>query len=214
MIYTVGNMIGSLFTGPICDHFGRRAGMGSGAIIIMAAAIILTAAKDDSYLLGGRFLLGFGISIGTSSAPTYALELAPPQWRARIVGFYNTCKAFTFLLGLKERWLITYAVFYTGSILSTGVAYASSKASGELAFRLPLGLQLIPPTCILAGLAFVPESPRWLTARGKKDQAANILAKYHGGGDINHPVVQMELREFEEGIQVKKAQSWWNYYDL
>lgn len=102
MIYTVGNMIGSLFTGPICDHFGRRAGMGSGAIIIMAAAIILTAAKDDSYLLGGRFLLGFGISIGTSSAPTYALELAPPQWRARIVGFYNTCKAFTFLLGLKN----------------------------------------------------------------------------------------------------------------
>lgn len=195
MIYTIGNMIGSLFTGPICDHFGRRAGMGSGAIIIMAAAIILTAAKNDSYLLGGRFLLGFGISIGTSSAPTYALELAPPQWRARIVGFYNT-------------------FFYAGSILSTGVAYASNKSSGELAFRLPLGLQLIPPTCILAGLAFVPESPRWLTARGKTDQAAEILAKYHGGGDINHPVVQMELREFEEGIQVKKAQSWWNYYDL
>ncbi|KAE8537664.1 hypothetical protein D1P53_005720 [Cryptococcus gattii VGV] len=195
MIYTVGNMIGSLFTGPICDHLGRRAGMGTGAIIIMAAAIILTAAKNDSYLLGGRFLLGFGISIGTSSAPTYALELAPPQWRARIVGFYNT-------------------FFYTGSILSTGVAYASSKASGELAFRLPLALQLIPPTCILAGLAFVPESPRWLTARGKTEQAAKILAKYHGGGDINHPVVQMELREFEEGIQIKKAQSWWNYYDL
>lgn len=97
MIYTVGNMIGSLFTGPICDHLGRRAGMSTGAIIIMAAAIILTAAKNDSYLLGGRFLLGFGISIGTSSAPTYALELAPPQWRARIVGFYNTCKTLVYV---------------------------------------------------------------------------------------------------------------------
>jgi hypothetical protein len=41
-----------------------------------------------------------------------------------------------------------------------------------------------------------------------------ILAKYHGGGDVNHPVVQLELREFDEGIQVRKAQSWWNYYDL
>lgn len=214
MIYTVGNMIGSLFTGPICDHLGRRAGMGTGAIIIMAAAIILTAAKNDSYLLGGRFLLGFGISIGTSSAPTYALELAPPQWRARIVGFYNTCKTLVYVWGFENGELISYAVFYTGSILSTGVAYASNKASGELAFRLPLALQLIPPTCILAGLAFVPESPRWLTARGKTEQAAKILAKYHGGGDINHPVVQMELREFEEGIQIKKAQSWWNYYDL
>ncbi|KAK6909668.1 sugar transporter [Kwoniella mangroviensis CBS 10435] len=195
MIYTVGNMIGSLFTGPICDHLGRRAGMGVGSIIIGAAAIVLTAAKNDSYLLGGRFMLGFGISIGTSSAPTYALELAPPQWRARIVGFYNT-------------------FFYTGSILSTGVAYASNKASGELAFRLPLGLQLFPPFCILIGCFFIPESPRWLTARGKKERAQAILAKYHGGGDVNHPLVQLEIREFEEGIQVKKAQSVWNYYDL
>jgi len=86
-----------------------RAGMATGSVLIMAAAAILTAAQNDSYLLGmlalvfaqisrltngligGRFLLGFGVSIGTSSAPTYALELAPPQWRARVVGYYNTC---------------------------------------------------------------------------------------------------------------------------
>lgn len=91
MIYTIGNMIGSLFTGPICDHFGRRAGMMTGSIFIMVGAAVQTAAQNDSYLLGGRFILGFGVSIGTSSAPTYALELAPPQWRARVVGYYNTC---------------------------------------------------------------------------------------------------------------------------
>lgn len=91
MIYTIGNMIGSLFTGPICDRFGRRAGMMTGAVFIMVGAIVQTAAKSDAYLLGGRFVLGFGVSIGTSSAPTYALEMAPPQWRARVVGYYNTC---------------------------------------------------------------------------------------------------------------------------
>ncbi|KAH9883970.1 putative hexose transport-related protein [Xylariomycetidae sp. FL2044] len=195
MIYTVGNMIGSLFTGPICDNFGRRAGMATGSVLIMAGSAILTAARDDSYLLGGRFLLGFGVSIGTSSAPTYAMELAPPQWRARVVGYYNT-------------------FFYTGSILSTGVAYAANKSDSELAFRLPLGLQLIPPLFILTGSIFIPESPRWLCARGKGDRAAEILAKYHGGGDMQHPVVQLELREFEESIKVQKAQSWWNYLDL
>jgi MFS family permease len=72
-------MIGSLFTGPICDNFGRRAGMMTGSVLIMAGAAVLTAAQNDSYLLGGRFVLGFGVSIGTSSAPTYALELAPPR---------------------------------------------------------------------------------------------------------------------------------------
>lgn len=93
MIYTIGNMVGSLFTGPICDRFGRRAGMICGSVLIMVGAIVQTAARNDSYLLGGRFTLGFGVSIGTSSAPTYALELSPPQWRARVVGYYNTCKS-------------------------------------------------------------------------------------------------------------------------
>ena len=92
MIYTIGNMVGSLFTGPVCDQFGRRAGMMVASLLIMVGASVQTAARNDSYLLGGRFVLGFGVSIGTSSAPTYALELAPPQWRARVVGYYNTCR--------------------------------------------------------------------------------------------------------------------------
>ncbi|OAA71679.1 hexose transport-related protein [Akanthomyces lecanii RCEF 1005] len=195
MIYTIGNMIGSLFTGPICDRFGRRVGMMTGAVLIMVGAAVQTAAQSDAYLLGGRFVLGFGVSIGTSSAPTYALEIAPPQWRARVVGYYNT-------------------FFYTGAILATGVAYASIKSPGETAFRLPLGLQLIPPMFIFVGALFVPESPRWLTMWGKKEKAAAILAKYHGGGDMNHPVVQLELREFEAGIELQKSSSVWNYLGL
>lgn len=91
MIYTIGSMVGSLFTGPICDQWGRRVGMISGSLFIMLGAAVQTAAQTDAYLIGGRFVLGFGVAIGTSSAPTYALELAPPQWRARVVGYYNTC---------------------------------------------------------------------------------------------------------------------------
>lgn len=49
---------------------------------------------------------------------------------------------------------------------------------------------------------------------GKKDQAAKILAKYHGGGDINHPMVQLELREFEAGIELQKASGVFNYWAL
>ena len=49
---------------------------------------------------------------------------------------------------------------------------------------------------------------------GKKDRAAQILAKYHGGGDLNHPVVQLELREFESSIELQKSSSIWNYWAL
>lgn len=67
---------------------------------------------------------------------------------------------------------------------------------------------------IFVGALFVPESPRWLTMWGQKEKAAAILAKYHGGGDMNHPVVQLELREFEAGIELQKSSSVWNYLGL
>lgn len=49
---------------------------------------------------------------------------------------------------------------------------------------------------------------------GKKEKAAAILAKYHGGGDMNHPMVQLELREFEAGIELQKSSSVFNYWGL
>jgi hypothetical protein len=110
--------------------------------------------------------------------------------------------------------LTLHQVFYTGSILATGVAYASNKNDSELAFRLPLGLQVMPPFFIFIGALLIPESPRWLTMKGKKEKAAAILAKYHGGGDMQHPMVQLELREFEQNIELQKASGVWNYWAL
>lgn len=101
MLYPVGNMIGAFFQGPFNDMFGRRYAMAFGSILIAAGAIILTAAKDQSFLLGGRFLLGMGVGTGTSSAPIYAAELAPPSIRGRVVGFYNTCMS---LMTCSRHW--------------------------------------------------------------------------------------------------------------
>jgi hypothetical protein len=94
------------------------------------------------------------------------------------------------------------------------VAYASGKAAGELAFRLPLSLQLIPPFFIFFGALLIPESPRWLTMWGKSDRAAKILAKYHGGGDPNHPVVRLEMHEFEQSIELQKSSNLLDYKAL
>lgn len=56
-IYTIGSMVGAVFTGFVCDVFGRRAGMGIGAVIIMIGAVLVTAAQSEAYLLGGRFVV-------------------------------------------------------------------------------------------------------------------------------------------------------------
>ncbi len=49
-------------------------------------AVVITVAKTQDYLLAGRFVLGFGVSITTTAAPAYVVEMSPPQWRGRLTG--------------------------------------------------------------------------------------------------------------------------------
>lgn len=46
-------------------------------------------------------------------------------------------------------------------------------------------------------------------ATGKTEQARAILAKYHGNGDTNAPLVALEMREFEEAIELDASDKRW-----
>ena len=90
LIYTIGNCVGAFFAGPASERFGRRVGMMIGCVIILIGASVITAAQNRGMFLGGRFVLGFGIAISTTAAPTWVTELAPAHWRGRLGAAYNS----------------------------------------------------------------------------------------------------------------------------
>lgn len=47
---------------------------------------------------------------------------------------------------------------------------------------------------------FLPESPRWLVAHGRRTEARKILADYHAGGDLESPLVTFEMAEIEGAL--------------
>ncbi|ESK95148.1 mfs lactose [Moniliophthora roreri MCA 2997] len=196
-IYSVGSIVGVLVAGPLADgKFGRRGGMFIGSLIIVIGAIVVTAAQNRDYLLAGRFVLGFGVSITTTACPAYVVEMAPPQWRGRLTGLYNT-------------------FYYAGSILCTGISIGTGKLSSTASWRAPLGIQIGPAAILAIFVWFLPESPRWLMSVDRKDEARKILAKYHGNGDENAPLVQLEWKEFEESIRLDASDKrWFDYSEL
>lgn len=50
----------------------------------------------------------------------------------------------------------------------------------------------------------IPESPRFLVAKDRQDEALQILAKYHANGNVDHPTVQFEFREIRDTIKAEQ----------
>jgi hypothetical protein len=62
---------------------------------------------------------------------------------------------------------------------------------------------------------FLPESPRWLYVNDKKEQARDMLTKYHGEGNPENEWVKLQMNEYEELLEMDGADKrWWDYRAL
>ena len=77
-------------------------------------------------------------------------------------------------------------------------------------------LQCGPAGINMIFILFLAESPRWLYARGKKDQARAVLAKFHSKtGDPYSPLIDLEIHEFEQNIDLAGTdREFWNFKTL
>jgi MFS family permease len=187
-----GAMVGAPFAAVLSDRFGRRKGMFSGGIVIIAGMIIASSAHSIPQLVVGRFVLGVGISIMTVAAPAYSIEIAPPHWRGRCTGFYNC------------GW-------FGGSIPAAAVTYGTNFINSNLSWQLPLILQAFACIIVCIAVFFIPESPRFLMANGREEEAIEFLVRFHGNRDPNSKLVQLEVEEMREGIKLDGIdKTWWD----
>lgn len=195
-IYTVGNIAGSFFAGPLSDRWGRKWGMFIGSWIIIVGVIIMTTASGAGSYMGGRFLGGLGVAVVRSSAPAFVTELSPPQWRGPVTLLYNSL------------WII-------GAILASGIAYGTGPIKSSMSWKLPILLQVIPSTIVVIFVFFLPESPRWLIANDRYEEARKLLVRYHACGHENSPLVTLEMAEMRASIRQEASDKrWYDYSEL
>jgi hypothetical protein len=64
----------------------------------------------------------------------------------------------------------------------TRTGYGTAFLTSNWSFRIPIWCQLVSSVIVAGGVFFIPESPRWLVAQDRVDEARAILGKYHGEG--------------------------------
>jgi sugar porter (SP) family MFS transporter len=182
-LYSVGSIVAFPVAPFVSDRWGRKFGMFTGGVIIIVGAILTSTTTTIAQLIIGRFVLGAGIMFMTVAAPAYAIEIAPPHWRGRAVGFYNC------------GW-------FGGSIPAAFITYGCQFIPSDYSWRVPLILQCFTCLLVISSLYFMPESPRYLLSKGQDERAIEILAQFHGNGNRDARLVLLEVEEIRENLRV------------
>ncbi|KAI7227516.1 hexose carrier protein [Hortaea werneckii] len=154
----LGAFLGCFFYPYLADRISRRRALICVVVIFNIGAILQTAAVNYAMLVTGRTIGGIGVGTLALGAPIYISEIAPPNLRGS-------------LLVLESVSVIL------GVVISFWVTYGTRYLSGEIAFRLPLGLQMVCATILGIGFNFYPYSPRWLALVDREDEALQSLCK-------------------------------------
>ena len=156
-IYTIGMLVGALVFGELADRLGRKR-LFMVTLAIYAVATILTGFSWNYFSLAlFRFLTGIGIG-GEFSAINCAIdEFVPARFRGRTDGLIN-------------------ASWNVGAIAASGIALYALGNVGGATWRLVFWFGALLAVGVLIVRRFVPESPRWLLARGRFAEARDIVA--------------------------------------
>lgn len=155
-IYEIGCFFGAIFCFIYGERLGRRWCIMAGCVVLSLGAILQAAAFGIPQMIVGRIVAGLGNGMNTSTIPVWHSELMKAKNRGR---------------GLA----IELAINIFGVMLSYWVDYGMSYVLNDSQFRFPLALQILFAIVTFFGVMVLPESPRWLIAHDRHDEARHIL---------------------------------------
>ena len=173
----IGYVIGALSLGPLADRFGRRDMLVVTLVVTGLGSLATAFTRDYTTFIIARTVTGIGIGADLAIVNTYINEVAPQGGRAKYTSFIFIMSALGAFVGI---WL--------GLILTTppapfplGLSFAQVQVSAHGVFE-GNGWQimyLVGAVLALVGIVLrvqLPESPRWLAARGRIDEADAVVS--------------------------------------
>ncbi len=170
---TLTATIAMMLSGPISDKLGRKRVLMYAAVLFLISAVYSSLAPTYYHLIIARMIGGLGVGSALIVPPMYIAEIAPPKIRGRLVSFNQL----NIVIGLSVAFFTNYLILQLSDSDATWVSHLNLSENN---WRWMLSLEAVPAIFYLSFLFFVPESPRWLAMKGKKQEAVSILAKIEG----------------------------------
>src|SRR5882757_1156723 len=176
-----GTVIGAMGAGIPGQKYGRRDSLRVMAIFYVLSAIGCAFAWSWPALIFFRFIGGLGIGGSSVLGPMYIAEIAPAEWRGRLVGFFQVNIVVGILLAYVSNAII------------------GSMHLGAHEWRWMFGVSAIPAIAFLITLFVIPRSPRWLVTQSSLAEALSVLQL------TGVPQAQEELDEIIASVHLERA---------
>lgn len=154
-----GATVGSFTGGTLADKFGRTRTFQLDAIPLTIGALLCATAQSVHTMIIGRLLAGIGIGISSAIVPLYISEISPTEIRGA--------------LGSINQLFICIGILLA---LVAGLPLAGNP----IWWRTMFGISAVPAVLLALGMAFSPESPRWLFQQGKFSEAEKSIKTLNG----------------------------------
>ena len=182
----IGIMVGSTILGKLSDKYGYLFFFRLCPAIVLAAAIVSMIFPSLAVLIICLFFMGFGIGGEYSLDSNYISQLMPTKWAFLMVGAAKAASAF-------------------GNILVALICFLMVKdwTNADLWPRLQWIMIVISGLMILLRIRFW-ESPKWLMAHGKTEEAQKDVARFLGN-DVG--ITQSDISSDKELATPEKKDS-------
>ncbi|KUL81393.1 hypothetical protein ZTR_09881 [Talaromyces verruculosus] len=192
-IYEIGCFCGAVTVFFLGTALGRKNCIYIGALLQCIGAILQASSFGVPQLIVGRIICGWGNGFNTATTPLWVSELVPAKSRGRHVAIEGNLIAFG----------IVVAYYF-----NIGMSYVT----GPVKWRLVIAFQVVMIIFQLLWTYMLPESPRWLSARGRHSEALHVLTQISGNNlAIRDPVVTTLKKDIDDAIALENNDGPWRF---
>jgi SP family sugar:H+ symporter-like MFS transporter len=183
----LGCALGAFCAGRLGDLWGRRTVLLISSVMFLLSALGAGFATSSAVFVAARILGGFAVGAASVMSPAYIAEVASARYRGRLA----TVQQIAILSGLSCAFLSNYALARAAGG-SVGTLWL-----GQEAWRWMFWMMAIPSTAFLLLLLTIPESPRFLVVKKRKDEALAVLERLYGAaaGRAKFAAIDVSLSE-------------------
>lgn len=168
----------------IGERLGRKRTILLGTTIMLIGAILQSSAFGVPQMLVARIVAGVGNGLNTATAPVWQAETSKASMRGKLV-------------------VIEMVLNIAGFSLSNWLTYGFSFLDGGIVWRFPIAFQILFMIVLYATVPWLPESPRWLMAHGRVEEAEQITADLEAR-EVDDPYIVTVSKEMQWSIEKER----------